>query len=292
MDDTNNATTGQVNNDNQQPEVNNSDKTPGSDVKIDLLNTETQKPASGSFIDNLSDGYKNDPNITKFKTVDDLAKSYTELSKMIGKDKVVLPTGEGEEYDRQLNDLYSKLGRPEKPEGYELKEIDLSQYGINEKLDLKDFSEVAHKSGLTTKQVNNIIDYYVKDIENSQRLREESSLESVAKSQSELRKEYGAKFDENMSFARKTFKEYFPSLQGTDLTRNANFVRDLVKLSKNFRESVVGETPDSGTKTPSEAKAEKLQIMQSEAYTNPLHTEHQSAVERYRALLAMEMTGK
>ena len=53
--------------------------------------TPTAQPTS-SWKDSISEEYRNDPNIEKFTEADSLAKSYINAVKMIGQDKIVIPT--------------------------------------------------------------------------------------------------------------------------------------------------------------------------------------------------------
>jgi len=248
--------------------------------------TPTETPTNG-FLDNLDAAYKDDPNISKFKDINGLAKSYTELSKMLGSDKVVLPK-EGENYDSQMDELFSKLGMPETAAGYDLKDIDLSEDGIDTVIPVEEFSKVARELRMTPSQVEGILNFYKEDIINNNAQTQEQVSEQVNQAKVALRKEFGAAYEANMQAANKIFEGHFPSLKGTDLANNPNFVKDLVKLSKSFGETSLGETPKGGALSPQEASAEKLKLMQSDAYTNQLHPEHNAVIEKYRAYLAME----
>ena len=86
--------------------------------------TETVQPTTpiatpapqGSWKDSISEDFRNDPSIEKFTEIDALAKSYINATKMIGQDKIVIPTkNSGQE---AWDEAYAKLGRPESPEKY------------------------------------------------------------------------------------------------------------------------------------------------------------------------------
>lgn len=248
---------------------------------------DTTSPAN-SFLDGLDVSYRNDPNINKFESGDALAKGYTELSKMLGQDKVVLPK-EGENYDAQMDELMTKLGMPENAEGYGLQDIDLKEQGIDAVIPVGEFSKVARDLRMTPTQVQGVLDYYKEDIINNNAQSAEQVNDAVNTAKVELRKEYGAAYEANMQAASGVFKNHFPSLEGTDLANNPQFVRDLVKLSKNFGETKLGEAPKGGAMSPAEASAEKSKLMNSPAYTNQLDPEHDSVVEKVRTLREMEM---
>lgn len=258
------------------------------DTTVDTT-VDTSAVATASWLDGLDVSYRNDPNINKFDSAEALAKSYTEVTKMIGKDKVVLPSGEGEEYDAQMNELYSKLGRPETAEGYGLENIDLTDQGVDAVLETGEYAAIAHKLGLTPDQAKGVLDFYVGDVTGKQAQQTEAANDAVNEAKVGLRKEYGAKYEENMQAATRIFDANFPSLKGSELARDPGFVRDLVKLSKNFGETKLGDSPVSGTKTPAEAKAEMSTLMSSPEYQDPLHPLHDAAVDRFMALIEMGM---
>ena len=72
--------------------------------------TPTAQPAP-SWKDSISEEYRKDPNIEKFTEADALAKSYINAVKMIGQDKIVIPTKNSTQ--ETWDEAYTKLGRPE-----------------------------------------------------------------------------------------------------------------------------------------------------------------------------------
>ena len=71
-------------------------------VPVETTTTETVQPTTptttpaaqptSSWKDSISEDYRNDPSIEKFTEIDALAKSYINATKMIGQDKIVIPT--------------------------------------------------------------------------------------------------------------------------------------------------------------------------------------------------------
>ena len=117
-------------------------------------------PANGSILDgsmptaeknplafdpgSLPDGLRGEPSLQSFDSVDKLAKSYVHARKMIGADPnqmLQLPK-EGDE--EGWNQVYNRLGRPEKADGYDFDLGDGEQSP-----DVADFKNVAHQLGLT-----------------------------------------------------------------------------------------------------------------------------------------------
>lgn len=125
------------------------------------VGTTVTPPANGgSWMDSLPAEIKGDPSIQLFKDsgVSGLAKSWVSAQAMLGKDKVVIP---GEKAtNEEWAAFHSKLGRPESPDKYDIK------LPADQKLDdnfAKGFREVAFKSGMTPKQVQQAVEWYAKE---------------------------------------------------------------------------------------------------------------------------------
>jgi hypothetical protein len=133
--------------------------------------TQTNEPSAGgnsfreglksdgpdlSFMDKISQEYKETPTIKNIKSIDDMAKQLVHANKKIGE-----RLSEPEEVNEDFFSFYSKLGRPENPDDYKLEVSDeLKELGFDE----KNFKETAHAAGLTAKQANLLFDKYSKDL--------------------------------------------------------------------------------------------------------------------------------
>ena len=81
----------------------------------------------GNWYDSLPQDMREDQNITKFESVEVLAKSWQHAQKMIGADKIPMP-----QTDDDWSNVYTRLGRPyeanlyniEAPEGFEVKQAE------------------------------------------------------------------------------------------------------------------------------------------------------------------------
>lgn len=112
--------------------------------------------ATSTWLDSLPDEIKADPSLGVFKEsgVAGLAKSWVNAQKMIGADKVVIPKADAPDSDWDA--FYNKMGRPESPDKYEFKLPE--GVTLDENL-AKGFKEVAHKTGLSPRQVQKIVEW-------------------------------------------------------------------------------------------------------------------------------------
>jgi hypothetical protein len=109
--------------------------------------------ASKSWLEALGDLGK-DPSLQMFKEPSALAKSWVNAQKMIGADKVVIPKADAPEADWEA--FYNKVGRPESPDKYEFK---LPEGVTMDESLAKGFKEIAHKNGLSPKQVQALVQW-------------------------------------------------------------------------------------------------------------------------------------
>jgi hypothetical protein len=89
-----------------------------------------------------------------FKEPSALAKSWVSAQKMMGAEKVVIPNDKSTEED--WNVFFNKIGRPESADKYEIKPPEGMQ--LDEAV-TKPFKELAHKLGLSAKQVAGLSDW-------------------------------------------------------------------------------------------------------------------------------------
>ena len=102
----------------------------------------------------LSEDLRENDTLGKFEDVGSLGKSYLELQKMVGS-RIKIPTDESS--DDEVNDFYSKVGRPDSPDKYVVNLPEGTDYD-NELIG--QFYEVAYKNGLSNKQAQSAIEFY------------------------------------------------------------------------------------------------------------------------------------
>ena len=244
------------------------------------------------FIDSISEDIRNEPSLQNIQNVDQLAKSYVHAQRMVGADKIPLPNKHATEDD--WSQFYSRLGRPDSPDGYELRYTPPSE-GY-EATNLPGFQEAAYQAGLNTDQAQQLLSWY-NGLE-SAALETASAQTEIHRTSSEqdLRQDWGLAYDEKLAQANGVFKKFFgsdmaeiPLEDGSLLGNNPQFIRALNNLASNFSEdSITADQTSSGAMTPQEAKSEiaKLQ-MPGTAYWDKLNPNHQQAVEDVANLYKM-----
>ena len=253
--------------------------------------TDPPAPTEGAWRNDLPDSMKNEPSIQGFKTVSDVTKGFIETKKMIGADKIILP---GEKATpEEISAFHSRLGRPDTAEGYKLPEIKLAEGLPWPEENVKGFRELSHGLGLTPTQVEGLYKWHA-ETQSGEFNKLVGDRGAVLKAtETELRKEYGNAFDQNVTLADSVLQKFtddkgIAELKATGMNNNPHLIRMLVKIGKGMSEDQLGEGTGSFTKTPQEANAEiqKIRGDLKHPYHLKMHPEHKAAVQQMADLYA------
>lgn len=208
----------------------------------------TPAPEGGAdtpFHQTLPEAYRDNPTFESYKDMDGLLKSHVELNKMLGKPRVDLPQDNWKEED--YDKFYSKLGRPDSPEGYaegletpEGVELDADR--------VKWASELLHKHGISGKAGKEIIQEYINQQIEADQQAQASQAMSVEEATKELKEAWGDNYDTRLQLVRgvaekfggEKFKE---ALQNPAIGNNTAFLEFLYEVSQEFAEDVATGAP-------------------------------------------------
>ena len=255
----------------------------------DNLNTEN-KVLGSSESDNqdwrsgLPEELKNDSTLQNINDVESAAKTLIHQQKMMG-NRIPIP-----KTDEEKAELYSKLGRPESADKYELN-IPQEQQQFFPENSINEFKNVAHNLGLNNEQANALIEYQSKaiqtDIENN------GSRLAINKEESEnsLKQEWGLEYDKNIRSAQRALQVYgdpeILELMNTEAGNNPAVVKLFARLGKEVTEDMAQNTQNNSLAvSPLDAKAEIEAVYadSNHAYHNARDPKHKEAVEKVRQL--------
>jgi hypothetical protein len=246
--------------------------------------TEQPIQSEQSFVDTLPEDVRAEPSLKNFQDAGQLAKSYVHAQRMVGADKISVPTKHAT--DEDWNQVFSKLGVPDSPDKYEVK-YEL-QEGANE-TPVKNFISEAHKLNLLPHQVQGVLNYYSQLEQGAADTQQKDMELNKIENESSLRKEWGLAYDKKMNAANGVFKNFFATdladvkLQdGTPLGNHPGFVRSLSEMASKFSEDSMGtDQEESGGITPAEADREIQKILgdQNHPYFLKNHPGHKAAVD-------------
>jgi hypothetical protein len=234
--------------------------------------------------DTLPDELKNDPTLENYKDVESLAKTVVHQQKMMG-NRIPMPKN-----DEEKAELYSKLGRPDEPDKYDLAIPDSHKQHFHDTA-LNNFKNVAHQIGLNNDQVNALIDYQVKELDAQQNLVNAGSTNQKEEVEAGLKKEWGYDFDKNLRAAQRAMQVYaddeLMDLMNTEVGNNPAVIKLFARLGKDVTEDMAQNTQNNSLQvSPLDAKQEIQQIMAdtSHPYFDASNPEHKNAVEHMRQL--------
>lgn len=198
------------------------------------------------FVKTLDEGIRDSKSFSKFTNVQDLAKSYTELEKLVGA-KGDIPKAEADQ--SEWGDFWKKLGKPENVADYNievpeaLKAMDGSFDKVNKAM------ELALDADLTTSQATKLFkglfDLEAEGIEAQTHLQSES----LEVSKKKLEDAWGNAFDEMAGEvqALETRLGVFDAFEEAGLNSNPDLLIALGKLAKDLGETSTIETASSHT---------------------------------------------
>lgn len=253
--------------------------------------TPNDAPWYGEIQDTELQGWAANKN---FKSPAEALGSYRNLEKLFGADKagrtVVLP-GENAE-PQELEDFYTKLGRPADVDGYEL---ELPENADSDFVNW--FKTSSHKAGLSTTQAKAIVDEYNNYV-TGRVTEEQASLQQQEEAErQQLRAEWGAAYNTNLAKADAVLAQLGVSDEvvlklkdGLGAAGTAKFFADLHTKIGEGTLVVADAQPNTGFNrpmSPTEASA-KLDELKSdpkwvEAYLNgsPSHMSQKENLEKW-----------
>lgn len=260
-----------------------------------MLETPAEVAQGGSgheFLSMLPEEIREHPSLSPIKDVENLARSYVNAQRLIGADKLPMPVNPS---DEDLDRIYSRLGRPESPDGYQLS---VDGNIVTEDV-ASQFADVAHNLRLTPEQASGIMDYYRSAVENTGVANMEQSAEMQEQAMEALRQEWGRAYDQKIQAAASAAQEFMDAdmfnmqlADGSRLGDNPDFIRAMANIA-DFKHSVtsedtVSESSQSNVMTPKEAQTEIDSIMndRNNAYwdkSNPVA--RQRAIQRVQELM-------
>ena len=233
---------------------------------------------------NLPEELKNDPTLQNINDPESAAKTLIHQQKMMG-NRIPIP-----KTDEEKTELYTKLGRPETSDKYELTiEDQYKQYIPQDQI--YEFQNVAHKIGLNNEQANALIAFQQKSIQHE--LDNQGSRLAVGREETEtkLKEEWGLQYDKNKRAAERAVQVYgtpeLMELLETGAGNHPAVVKLFARLGADITEDQAQNTQNN-TLAVSELDArqeiEKVYADPKHAYHHPADPKHKEAVERVRQL--------
>jgi hypothetical protein len=257
-------------------------------------NSGNQDPVEVDWKSSITDdGLKAHASMDKFKTTQDLFKSYVNLEKLVGKEKLPVPTDKD---GKEVWDMvFSRLGRPDTSKGYKLPELQKPDgFPEGDPKELEGILNKAHELGLNNKQIGELYQSFMEGEIAKYNQFTEAKETSRINAEKELRKEWGKAYEEKMNRVKGVLSKFADpdvmKMVEEGLGNDPRFIRFLGKVSSKLSEDGISGKPSGFAMSPEEANAEISRI-KGEALGNPKHPllnkehpEHDAVVQRMNKL--------
>jgi len=175
------------------------------DSAVEVGNT-TETQSAEDWRSSLPEDLRDNPTLSNFKDINSLAAAHVNLKSHLGRDKIAKPVTSDD-----WNDVYNFLGRPESPDGYEVKLPDEIPEPIKAQFNdeaLGNFRQKAHELGLNSEQASALVAWQAENLSGQFNALQEQQGQSIEEGEKALREEWGRGYDQNVKFAHKAFEEY------------------------------------------------------------------------------------
>ena len=243
----------------------------------------TEEPTVINFKDLIPEDYKDEKSLQNFASMDDFVKSYLSAQKLVGANKVAIPNKMAT--DEDWDEVYKKLGRPDKPDDYKysFKDDEINQD------QLKSFNETAHRIGLLPKQAERIIKFYNEMNEQQQVDQTKVFEEKQVEAMSALKKEFGPTYNKRLDQAKKLATETLGTemlnntilKDGSRLGDNVSVIKAFSMLADKLSEDEIIKGEGTGYVTASEIEKEIAELTEDGSpYWNKTHPNHKKTVDQ------------
>ncbi len=256
-------------------------------------------PNANAFFDGLSEENRgvnkdNVATLSKFKTADDLAKSYIELETKVGAKGVLVPGPDATPEAKEK--YYNDLGRPATPGEYKLEAVE----GMHESIKVTEettshFNGEMHKIGLTNEQANSVNAMQMNFVNDAIKAQDAAELKASQDAETALRGEWKENYDVNKASVVRLItktggQEALDAMGGVDgIGNNPVVLKTLGVIAGMLSEDQVNNlknvnAPSGGDETVDQAKAriKEIESPDSEDYkalNDQNHKDHKKIVD-------------
>lgn len=229
-------------------------------------------------------------NNKKWDSADAMANSYSNLEKMTGDPSKIVRLPDFDNRD-EVSNFYKKLGRPETTEGYKLEQGDNDD---EEATGL--FKQIAYKNGLSTRQAEGVYEQFNTGVNALNEKQAKQQEDNINKNLTELKENWGDKYDEKMDKAKAGFKAVGLEESKVEGIAGILGLEDTIKLFSGIGKGVSEPSfvEGGGTATSGSIKEQLDEIKANPDYLNPLKNKQliAKATNLHKALIEINNSKK
>jgi hypothetical protein len=258
--------------------------------------TTTTTPSGTDWRASLPEDLRGEGALKDFTDVPSLAKAFVDTKRMVGGSIRLPPKGARPE---AWDEVYSKLGRPEKPDQYEVTPPPMPEGVPWDTGAQQQFLEHSHKLGLTPSQVQGVLDYYGDHVARSVEQAQQQTRQSAEETLKSLEQEYGPiTFQRHLATVQAFVQaegdpELMAELERTGWGNHPALTRLLMRVSEDWKSDQIArgmrEEDFTGMPSPTAAGEEAKKIMADMKgpywqRNHPLHQETRQQVARLMSI--------
>jgi hypothetical protein len=219
-----------------------------------------------------------------------MAKSYINLERMLGGDKIAVPKSadDKEGWDK----VYKALGRPDDAKGYELQKPENLPEGMEYSDDLEaKFREFAFEKGLTQTQAQDLRDFHLANMVSEFTAGQTEQAGRIEEVMADLQREWGRATDQKIgaaSHAAKTLggEEFAAMLDETGLGNDPRLIRGFAKIAEKIGgdKGLLGEALTESTPGDLDASIAEYRANHRDALMDKNHPDHKTRLAGLTAL--------
>lgn len=208
----------------------------------------------------------------KFPTPGDVVKSYAELERRLGR-SVTIPDRDAT--DAEVASFYSRLGRPETPDGYSVTVPD----GVPDRLApgpesapaRAAFLAAMHEAGATPDVVQAAFDWYYRAAAEADETSRRAHARAEDEAEAALRRDWGKDYDRNTALAARTLKsfgddELTTAVERAGLARHPAWLRALARIGRATSED---QLLTDGEVVPADNARRRIDAIMEEHFGKP-----------------------
>jgi hypothetical protein len=239
---------------------------------------------SKDWVNGLEEDVKSDKGLSTFKNVKDLAKSYVNARRMIGKEKVAIPNEKSTPAEWEA--YYEAGGRPKTSGDYKLDYP--KDMPVPEQPELrKAYMELAHKNGISNKQATALYEFYNGIVKQSVVAQQQQEELQMKEADEKLKTVWGKAYEQKIHFGNVAVEQAVNGdeelkIRLTDKFGNdPDFIMAMSNLGDKFAEH---RTISQNVPTPGDIQTKINDLMATPAYMNRDNPGHKVAVEMVQRL--------
>jgi hypothetical protein len=243
------------------------------------------------WLDSMDEDMREESYLKEAKTLQGLAKGTVHARRMVGKDKMVIPT---EESGDEVWDAYYKAGgRPDTPQDYNFKRPDDFPEEHWDDEFMAKAQDILHKFGGSKKLADALLGLNIESAKAALLARKQKEEFDLQTLNDNLDAEWGLARDQKMHLGNIAIVEAVTDKSGVvdeefkaRLLPKINADPDLIKMTSNLgsKFSEHGIVKDAGIPTPGDLETQIKAEMAKDSYINPKHPSHEIQVQKVQKL--------